>query len=214
VAIITVDQRSLAISEAEVDALPRGIVRVDKAGNVLYYNEATRALVATGVNFFAAAPVEAFGPSRGPSIESRRRPGPELNRFHSCSASLGATDRPRSPWYADPKTVSTSSSPTSRSTHARLDRAPVFRATPRRNRRSCAGGARNQIAATTAAAYVARGRGVTAATLLIGASDAEPGTLAVPRTPIEAKVPPCTGLICRSARRLAGDDKVSRIQKP
>ena len=82
------EQHLLGLSEVELNALPFGIIRLDKTGKILYYNQAQADLahrtIATtvGLNFFSdVAPCAAIKSFQGRFSEFVTAPGSRIVPF-------------------------------------------------------------------------------------------------------------------------------------
>ncbi len=84
---LCIDQRSLALSEAELSALPRGIIRLDKTGSILYHEGAALANARgiptkIGLNFFRdVAPCEPVQDLQGRFDRFVARPGSQIEAY-------------------------------------------------------------------------------------------------------------------------------------
>lgn len=81
-----IDQRSLAASEAELNSLPHGIIRVDKQASILYYDGAESApalgtATKVGRNFFDMAPCEPVKSLRGRFNDFVSKPGSRIEAY-------------------------------------------------------------------------------------------------------------------------------------
>ncbi len=81
----TVEQQILVMSEAQIDAFPIGILRLDRRGNILSYNKAQAefahrtAATTVGLNFFRdVAPCTAVKAFQGRFNEAINSPGGSL----------------------------------------------------------------------------------------------------------------------------------------
>jgi photoactive yellow protein len=83
----TFEEQILGMSEAELDALPQGIIRLDASGKILYYNKAQagfahRSASAIGLNFFNdVAPCTAVRDFQGRFIDFLSTPGSRIEPF-------------------------------------------------------------------------------------------------------------------------------------